>query len=179
MLTDPAVSAMLVAAIAVLLLVSATQKLRDVPSFHGVLDSYALLPAALLRPTAWTLPIVEASAGLSLLGERTRVLGAALGLTVLGAVTLAVAINLLRGRTDLGCGCGGIEDEQSLSWILVMRNLLLAGVLSLSLAHPTPRAFMWLDYLTIGLGAIALYGMYVSANQLLANQPRLWRLRIG
>ena len=177
MAIDPAVTGMLASALAVMLVVSATQKWRDVPGFHGALDRYGLLPSGLLRPTAWTLPAVEAGAGVALVIEQTRVPGAMLGLGVLTVVTGAVVINLLRGRFDLGCGCGGLEDEQPLSWGLVLRNVVLALLLGVTLVATTARVLTWIDYLTVVVGGGALYGLYVVANQLLANQPRLLRLR--
>ena len=177
MLLDPAVTGLLATALALMFLVGAAQKLHNVPSFHGVLDSYALLPAALLRPTAWALPLLEAGAGLALLPERTRPAGAVLGLVLMVVVTAAIAINLMRGRADLSCGCGGLEDEQTLSWGLVLRNALLSAAIGLSGMAPVTRTLQWLDYLTVIVGGGALYGLYVVLNQLAANQPRLLRLR--
>ncbi len=174
---DPVVTRMAAAAVAIVLLVGAWQKLRDLDSFEGALEDYDLRPGALRRPLARLLPVLEAVAGLALVIAPLRTAGAALALAVLALVSAAVAVNLLRGRRHIGCGCGGIEDEQTLSWALVLRNAVL-GLLVLASLIPEPaRVLVWLDYLSVACGAASLYGLYVLANQLLANQPRLMRLR--
>jgi hypothetical protein len=94
-------------------------------------------------------------------------------------VTGAVAINLARGRADIDCGCGGAEGRQRLSWGLVARNTILMAVLVIG-AEPTgPRALGVFDVATLTFAALALYGLYVCASQLLANRPRLLDLRNG
>ncbi len=174
---DPVVTRVLAAAVAIVLLVGAWQKLRDVDSFLAALEDYDLLPAGLLMPLARLLPMLEILAGFALVIEPLRVVGAVLALGVLALVTGAVLVNLLRGRRHIGCGCGGVEDEQTLSWSLVGRNGLLAVLVAASAADPSVRTLTWLDTLSVAAGAACLYGVYALANQLLANQPRLARLR--
>lgn len=166
------------AALAIVFLVAAWQKLRDLETFEAALANYALLPDGLLAPVARVLPLLELGAGLTLVIAPGHAAGALLVLGLLALVTTAVAINLLRGRTDVGCGCGGIEDEQRLSWALVARNgvLMLLGLVAL--VPPAPRELLWLDYLTVAGGAVALYGIYVASSQLIANAPRLSRARL-
>jgi hypothetical protein len=53
----------------------------------------------------------------------SRVEGAMLAGTLFGVYSVAIAINLMRGRDRIDCGCGGLGQE--LSWFLVGRNLLL------------------------------------------------------
>lgn len=177
MTLDPAIGHLLAGMVALVFAAGSAEKLRDVPAFHGVLLSYELVPPRLLRPLAWTVPLLEVASALLLVVPASRAAGATLGLAVLGLVTAGVTVNLLRGRTDLGCGCGGLEDEQTLSWALVARNGVLAAFLASGLLAPSARPLAGLDYLTICAGSVVLYGLYVGVNQLLANQPRLWRLR--
>lgn len=175
---DPVVTHLVAAALAMLLLVGAWQKLRDQMAFRTALEAYDIVPANSLSGVfAWALPLAEALAAVMLVVDGTRVAGAALAALLLCVVTAAVIINLARGRTDIGCGCGGIEDEQTLSWALVARNAVLLALLALAAAAPAARELAWLDYLTVAVGACALYGLYAMVNQLLANQPRLMRLR--
>jgi len=60
---------------------------------------------------------------------------------------------------------------------LVARNGVLLALLSVVSLPPAARELEWLDFLTVAAGACALYGIYAMINQLLANQPRLMRLR--
>lgn len=174
---DPLLTQLAAASMALVLLVGAAQKWRDLDSFEDALANYALLPAAWLQPVARLLPAAESAAGLGLLFAPLRPQGAALALAVLLVVTAAIVINLLRGRADIDCGCGGFEDEQHLSWALVARNLVLLLLVGVSATAPSARALGWLDYLSVVAGAASLFGLYVLTNQLLANQPRLARLR--
>jgi hypothetical protein len=166
------------AALAIVFLVAAWQKLRDLESFEAALANYALLPDGLLAPVARALPLLELGAGLALIVAPDSAAGALLVIGLLVLVTAAVVINLLRGRADVGCGCGGIEDEQRLSWALVARNAVMMLLALLALVPPTSRELLWLDYLTVGGAAVALYGIYVASSQLIANAPRLTRLRL-
>jgi len=174
---DPTLPHMFAALLAIVFLGGAWQKLRDMDGFAMAVEQYRLLPLSWAMPTAWALLAAEAVAGLLLLPLATRTAGAALALAVLAAVTLAVAINLLRGRHAIDCGCGGPEGGQHLSWGLVLRNGLLGLAAGLSLAAEAPRDLVWLDGLTLVAGTLALYGLYAAANQLMANRPRLMKLR--
>ncbi|MEQ8493000.1 MAG: MauE/DoxX family redox-associated membrane protein, partial [Gammaproteobacteria bacterium] len=161
MTLDPVLQLTALAALALVFASAAWHKLRDLLAFELALEAYALLPGWLLRPFARALPLAELTAVALLLFAPTRGAGSVLALALLALVTGAVALNLLRGRTDVGCGCGGIEDEQTLSWALVARNLLLALLGATGLAATTPRALLWLDYLSVGAGALALFFVVV------------------
>ena len=165
------------AALAIVFVVAAWQKLRDLETFEAALANYALLPDWLLAPVARALPLLELGGGLALVVAPDRAAGALLVLALLVLVTAAVAINLLRGRADVGCGCGGIEDDQRLSWALVARNGVLMLLALVALFPPTTRDLVWLDYLTVAGAAIAIYGLYIAASQIIANAPRLMRVR--
>ncbi|MCB1746082.1 MAG: methylamine utilization protein MauE [Gammaproteobacteria bacterium] len=164
------------ASLAIVFMVGAWQKLRDRIGFEIALDNYDLLPAALVKPVAWLLPAFEFATGLALVSP-WRTNGGVMALLLLGFVTAGVVVNLLRGRTDVGCGCGGIEDEQLLSWALVARNGVLALGACATLGAGVARPLAWLDYVTVVGATLSAYALYVAANQLIANRPRLARLR--
>lgn len=46
-----------------------------------------------------------------------------------------IVLNLLKGRVDLDCGCGGIVGETKISYKLVIRNLSLGLVLVVLFYH--------------------------------------------
>ena len=180
-LTDVVVARAIGAALSVVFLAGAWQKLRDRELFQAALENYQLVPDSWLRPLATALPLLELAAGVLLLVAWTRTLGACLAAVLLLLVTGAVAVNLLRGRRDIDCGCGGLSahvGEQTLSWGLVLRNVLLIGAALASLPDAETRALVWIDYLSAAGTTLALLGLYVSANQLMANHPRLQALRM-
>ncbi len=174
---DVVIQHALAAAFAAMFTVGALQKLSDREAFAAAVDNYEIVPGALIGVFAWLLPLTELTAAIALLLPSTRPLGAALALVLLFMVTLAIVINLVRGRTDVGCGCGGLEDEQLLSWPLVARNLILCVATLPLLTETSGRGLHALDYLTIAGGSLTLFGLYATASQLIANRPRLARIR--
>ncbi len=183
-LGDTVIANAIAAALTVVLVVGAWQKLRDRELFLAALDNYRLLPDALLAPAATLLPLWELAAGALLLPGPTRFVGAALTAALLATVTGAVAINLLRGHRHFDCGCNGFSGgaagdvgEQQLSWALVVRNLILILALAACVGENWSRPLVWFDYFSVAFATLALLGLYVSANQLMANHPRLQALR--
>lgn len=116
-------------------------KLRHRPLLPGVIANYRLLPSALVAPAAALLPWAEIAIGAALIAG-VRPLPVWLGIILLGLFALAMAINLLRGRAHISCGCGRPELSQSLSWILVVRNLLFAAALLFRLPNAGPMGMI-------------------------------------
>ena len=113
---------------------------------------------------------MEAAAGVMLLLPKTATMGGGTALLVLSLATGAVVVNLLRGRREIDCGCGGLS-HQPLSWGLVSRNLALMVAVLVVMHGDIERGLVWLDYLTVTATVLALFGLYVVFNQLLANRP--------
>ena len=84
------------------------------------------MPEAMARPFAAALPLVELALAASLAVPATAAIAAAGlgGLLVLFG--LAIAINVVRGRTAIDCGCFRNGMRQPLGWLLVGRNAGLA-----------------------------------------------------
>ncbi len=176
---DPVLARVSGAALVVILLVGAWQKLRDPAVFEASVELYRLLPERLVPLFARLFPLLEAMAGVALLFEASRPIGFALGLAVLGTATLGVAINVLRGHTEIDCGCGGAEGHTRLSWALVVRNAVLLVLLAAGAQAGAERGLVWIDYLSVAGGTLVLLALYAAANQLLANHPNLAQLRNG
>jgi len=102
--------------------------------FQGVVANYRLLPDAMVAPAAHLIPPVELLLGATLL------LGLAFPGPELGAAALlllfalAMGINLRRGRRHIDCGCFQSALKQTLSWTLVMRNVVLASLVGVALS---------------------------------------------
>jgi hypothetical protein len=156
---------------ALLLGSAALAKLRDVASFRDAVLGYALVPAPLAGATAAGLLAAELAAAAALLAPGAAgALGAAALLVVYAA---AIAVNLVRGRRWIDCGCGGPGGRRALHGSLVARNLVVAAALAATALAPGPRALVALDALTVGAGVTALALLYAGADVALANQARL------
>jgi hypothetical protein len=94
-------------------------------------------------------------------------------LILLAAFTIGIAVNLMRGRYDVDCGCFGPALRQTLSWWLVLRNGALAAMVALLLLRPERRALTMLDGFTIGCAVTSILILYASLNYAFANIPKL------
>jgi uncharacterized membrane protein YphA (DoxX/SURF4 family) len=126
--------------VSLVFLTAAYGKLRHGTPFQGVVANYRLLPDAMVVPAAYLIPPIELLLGATLL------LGVAFPWPELGAATLlllfalAMAINLRRGRRHIDCGCFQSALKQTLSWTLVMRNVVLALLMGAALlSNAAPR----------------------------------------
>lgn len=174
---DPTLPHLCAALLAMVFLAGAWQKLQDMAALVMAIEQYRLLPTPMAVVAGWGLVAGEVFAGVLLLPLATRRIGVVLALVVLLVVTAAVAVNVLRGRRAIDCGCGGPDGGQHLSWGLVLRNGFLGLAALVVAGTPTARELVWLDGLTVLVGALALYGVYAAANQLMANHPRLSQLK--
>ncbi len=170
---NPIVESIALTIIAFIFLAGSVRKLTNLGVFEQAIASYELTNDSLTWFLSRFIPILELSAGLLLLIPPMRETGALIALSLLVFVTAAVVINLLRGRTELNCGCGGLEDEQPISWNLVLRNLTLAALVGFSFMGAAHSVFSWVDLVTIYASALAGYGIFAISNQLIANQLRL------
>ncbi len=154
---------------------SAQSKLRDPRGFTRIVLAYRILPGSVARLYGQALPWLEAALGLWLgLGAASQYAGS-IAVLLLASFSFAVALNLLRGRTGLSCGCFG--GHQTLGAATLAREgMLLLPALHLALFAAAPatdaigrlaQALAWrpapVDWLALalslaGLGAISGVG---------------------
>ena len=169
---DPSIALLLAIALAAIFAWSGTAKLRDIEMFEGVVAHYRLIPRAMEKSLARLVPLCEWACAGGLLFSSTRTF-AAVGLVLLLCLfTGAIAINLMRGRTNIDCGCFGPALRQSLSVSLLLRNAVLIVLAALVALPAGQRPVEWIDWVTIGFGAATVLVLYGSANYALANAVR-------
>lgn len=166
---DPALGLVVALVLGTVFAAAAVTKLRALGAFAGLVDNYRLLPASLVMPVAIALPVLEllAAAGLVVPAARPAAAGMLVALLLLFAA--AMAINLLRGRSDIDCGCFVSLLKQRISWALVIRNLLLAGagtILVVGTAPAQARPLTALDLATVAAGAGSLLLLYAAIGRL-------------
>ena len=152
-------------------LVAGIDKLRHRALLPGVIANYRLLPAALVPPAAWLLPIVELLVAVALL-TGSRLLAPAVAILLLLVFAAAMAINILRGRRNIDCGCGHAGLRQTLGWPMVARNLAMAAALSIRILLPAPLALADMA-VAIAAGAMLflLMLMFNALKALPGHQP--------
>ncbi len=97
MTIDPAVACLLIASTALLFLVAAVHKLRDLRRFREVFAAYRLLPLAAGRGLAPVVPALELAVAVGLLFDNLRMMALWTGIALLLAYAIAIAVNLARG----------------------------------------------------------------------------------
>ena len=142
-------------------------KLFEGGEFREALANYGLLPAGLVDPVARWLPRVELVAGGALLGGIAQSLVAAIAAFLLAVFAVAVAANLIRGRS-IDCGCRGSASPRRIGWGLVGRDLALAVMAALLVRAPSPAAILPLPWERSGeVSSGKLTALVISASLLL------------
>jgi len=168
---DPLITLVISMSLALLFFMAARHKMSAPRHFEGQLAAYEILPAALVPPVARVLPWVEMAVVFLILVPATRPFAAFLATVLLTTYALAMATNLLRGRKDIDCGCGG--QPQVLSFWLLLRNAVLVAGSCLLLAPADGRALAWGDIPILILLTAVLAMVYLLVEQLVRNQSVL------
>ena len=124
-LQEPAVYWTIRIFLAIVFVTAALPKLMHRDEFHGVLRNFRLLPEGITGPVALALPIVELAVAVMLLVPSFAPQAAMIAGALFAVFGVAIAINILRGRSHIDCGCMRNGMRQELSWLLVGRNLVL------------------------------------------------------
>ena len=165
-ITDPGLGLAASLVLACIFIGTGGSKLLAIDEFVGVVANYRLLPQSLARPFALSLPFIEIAAGVGILLTPIRVIAALIVALLLLAFSTAIAVNLIRGRTFIDCGCFRIRSRRPISWGLVIRNIVMLGFVLLAAAWQPIRPLEWLDFVTAIGAALALAFVYVSTAML-------------
>jgi uncharacterized membrane protein YphA (DoxX/SURF4 family) len=130
-----------------LLLIAGATKLTDRAAFYEAVADYDVLPPALARPFAFLMPLVEVTLGALLLLGLFTVPAAALAVPLFASFSIAIGVNMLRGR-HFDCHCFGSAQSDRIGWPALVRSLLLAAT-ALYVAAGASR-FGSLDALLLG-----------------------------
>jgi len=170
----PIISSLLLSYIFV---VAGLHKWQDIAEFKTTLSNYQVVPESLLSGFTYIVPVLEIVCGVALLLPSTSILAAFLAAVLLLMYIFAIAINLIKGRRSIDCGCGGTEQKQSISEWLIMRNGLLLVICYGVTASVLPRELLWFDWIVVLLAAVIGGLFYNILNQLLVNKDLLKVLR--
>jgi hypothetical protein len=173
---DPAIAWVGRLCLGLLFLSAGYYKLREPAVFRRALVGYALLPERRVPLVAALLPIAElaVAVGLTLPGllrielasQLTR--GAALGaMALLGLYTVAMIVNLTRGRSGMDCGCG--RAHRPVGPGLLARNGFLAAATALCILPAGGRPLGWLDVVVVTACVVSSALIYVALEIAAAN----------
>ena len=144
-------------------------KLHHRDEFVGVVANYRLVPEPLVPAVAWLVVALETVVVLSLATGVGLAAGAVLAVILLCGFTLAMTINLARGRQEIDCGCFQSALRQRLSVPLIVRNLALAAAI-LPLLRGEMQSASLLQVLDGVAGGTVLFVLYQVFSQMLTLQ---------
>lgn len=115
------------------------------------IETFRVVPAAIVRPIAAILPPVELAIGLALLAG---IAGPwALAAVALILVYTASVISVITRKISTDCGCFGSALRSRANWVVVGRNVVLLLLLAPSLLWPiTGFVDAWIGWALVGLG---------------------------
>jgi hypothetical protein len=176
---DPLIDWILRAGLAVLFAAAAVHKGRDVAGFSQIFAEYQLVPTRLVPICVRLLIGAEMLAALLLLVPALRAVAAPSAIALLIVYSLAIAINLQRGRREIDCGCLGPSHHQPISGWLLVRNAILGSAALLACLAPGGRTLGVVDVISLvaGLGALVL--LFIAANQLAGQAYRIETTRMS
>lgn len=166
---DPLFSSAALLFTGMFLFLSGVHKIREKKVFHAALMAYKILPDWSLRGVKYTLPTMELLSAVALLTPITRTLGIAMSALLLCIYGVAMAINLVRGRTEIECGCSFHKAGTPLSYWLLLRNALLLLIALTPLLPLNDRGVTGLDHFNSVIGAVTVGVLYLSIEHLMAN----------
>lgn len=160
------VSAVISGFVALVFILAAVHKITDFDAFRNNLNAYRLIPEGSAQPVSYGLASAEILASVLIVAPISRTYGLALAIALLTLYSLAVAINLLRGRAEIACGCDDSED--TITWWLVVRNSSLAAATLWSLALSPTQFVYWTEDLTALLMGACLAVLSIASGRLFA-----------
>src|SRR5277367_4901344 len=172
MTLDPAIGALITAAVALLFASAGVHKLRDLKGFDAIFSAYGLMPIVSRTRITWVVPMLEMSVAAGLSVKISRPFAAALAMVLLSGYAAAIAINLKRGRRDLACGCGGPDERRTIAPWMVWRNgLIVLGAALVFVPWSNRPLGVW-DAITVAFGVMTVALLYLCIDQLLGNAQR-------
>jgi hypothetical protein len=102
---DPILQSTAALTLALVFGIAGVGKMMAWAELEGVIRNYRIAPGALAPLLSRLLPPVEILVTIAVLIPATRALGGLGALVLLTVFAVAMGINLVRGRTDIDCGC--------------------------------------------------------------------------
>ena len=148
--------------LALIFIVAGASKLLQTEEFERAVSNYQLLPRRFSRLVAVWLPRAELGAGLLLaLGVALLPIAFLIALLLL-VFSVAVGVNLVRGR-EMSCNCFGASTPEKMTWHTVGRNFALMGITLSIVLFPPIALSVW-----PGPGSVSTAATSVSAGGAIA-----------
>lgn len=156
--------------LAAVFLLALLHKLSAPARFLAAVENYRLFPSWLLIPVCTVVCLGELVT-IALLATYPPA-GAAGALALLLAYAAGLAVNLMRGRRYIDCGCsliGSGKQQEYLSWYMVVRNLCLALMAASLLVPAQTPVTHWMNYGAVVMGVVLFVSLYAVLDKVFAQ----------
>lgn len=166
---DPVIQIIMMAVVSAIFIVAVAHKLVSIQTFKDQLNDYKLISERWVPLFALLIPVFEAGSVFLYLYPETRSIGGVALVSLLLIYIGAIGINLLRGRSEIDCGCAGKKQQHLGSWLL-LRNSIIIFFIILSLFEFDNRSLLFFEWLMVATSVFVFLILYWSLNNLLANR---------
>lgn len=147
--------------VAFLMLTSGFDKIKNFSNSKVKIIAYDIIPQKWISLFLGVGIIAELYIGVSILANFFNVYALIIYLVLMGAYTLAIGKNILKGNIYISCGCGGVLESDSLSKNHLIRNMILMTlgiIMYLFLGNVRFTVFDLVAMMTIAITSLYLYG---------------------
>ena len=145
--------------------------------YQNVMAAYGVKLPELATSLLVLLAVLELLSGVLSVLPVTRFIGLILCSTLLSVYLLVMCAQLIQGKTDMDCGCGGPGRETTISNALIVRNAMLILLVFVALLAAKPMAHQMSDWLMALPMALMMIFLYLCFDQLIANGQKLNALK--
>lgn len=170
---DPVYSLTIAILIAFVFAAAGIHKTLNFSHHAGVVADYRVVPALVVPLLAPLIIVLEFAVVVLVLIPETRSAGVILTASLLSIYIFSIALNLVRGRTFIDCGCSwGSQGHQISAWLIV-RNLLMVIVTLIAILPVADRSLQLLDWVLAAFAGTAMIAIYLIGDLLIANGSKL------
>jgi hypothetical protein len=142
------------------LFAAGVMKLGSLAQFGSQVAAYQVLPSRLAHRLGYVIPPAEIAIAISMLFIPQV---SALAAVAFAAFCWAIGVNLLRGRTELHCGCFGVTGKHTISRLHLLGNICLALLAAATFIEHRRPSFIAVQ---IGVSVVVLAGLAVTWHTL-------------
>ncbi|WP_424987499.1 MauE/DoxX family redox-associated membrane protein [Microbulbifer sp. S227A] len=166
----PLASVTITTFLVIVIMRAAWHKLERFLETVGFAQGYGVVSEQWTAPIVRVLTAVEIGTVLALLLPGTRMPGAVVAGLLFTGYGLLMATALMRGRSEIDCGCGGAP--QIVSGYTLLRNAILAA-LALIVAVLPAQAIGAVDAAAAIAAALVLAAIYAVVEKLASHLPNI------
>ncbi|HEU5138326.1 MAG TPA: MauE/DoxX family redox-associated membrane protein [Bacillales bacterium] len=112
----------IVSTFSVLFMTTAMDKVIHFREHAAAMENYQIVKTGFNKPLLVLFILTEVFLIFSFFTLHIEIFNIVVALVLLGIYTLAVLINLLRGNTNIDCGCGSVLENDRLTYRMIGRN---------------------------------------------------------